>query len=102
MEGQLPRGPVTIDTAQSGNVTESAIRLFTGGFLARVQRRHHEDGRVTYTMPSESRAGVFYTIEYAPADRTVQCSCLAGQHKVPCKHVRLLQFQQGWVVEEWR
>ena len=97
---EVTRPPVRVDTVASGNVTESAIRLFTRGYLGSLRCLGKEDGALIYTVPSETQNSVVYTIRYVPPEETLTCSCPAGKHAVPCKHVRLLQFQQGWVVEQ--
>lgn len=94
------RPPITVHTTTSGNVSESAIRLFTHGFLGNLRYLGEDQGRHIWTLPSETMPETTYTITHDSYDDTLTCTCPAGQHAVPCKHVRLLQFRQGWVVEE--
>ena len=93
------RAPVTTTTPSSRYVTDGAIRLFTAGYLPKLRYSGEEDGHHYLTIPSETQPGIVYTIDYCPAEKTVRCSCPAGQHNVPCKHLRLFQLRNGWAVE---
>ncbi len=93
------RPPVTTDTTCSRYVTDSALRLFRAGYLAKLSYNTTEDGHLYYNIPSESGQGL-YQIDWCPADDTLRCSCPAGRHNVPCEHVRLFQLSHGWAVEE--
>src|SRR5947209_127926 len=83
------RDPVTTTSRASTYVSQGAVRLFTRGYLAKLHYNGEEDGHHYYTLPSEFERGVLYHIDYHPARRTLRCSCPAGRHNVPCKHIRL-------------
>jgi hypothetical protein len=93
------RDPVTTTTRCSAYVNDGAIRLFTLGYLAQLRYDSEEDGTLFYQIPSETQDGVVYTISYTSREDRLHCSCPAGQHNVPCKHVRLFQLRNGWAVE---
>lgn len=94
------REPVTISTRCSGYVEAAAVRLFQAGWLGKLRLNEHEDGHYYYSLPSETDRETVYQIDFYPSERTIQCSCPAGQHRVPCKHVRLFQLYHGWTGKE--
>ena len=94
------RPPVTTNSRCSGYVEAGAVRLFQAGYLGKLRLTAHEDGHFFYSIPSESDARTTYQIDYALSGGTLRCSCPAGEHNVPCKHVRLLQLSHGWAVKE--
>lgn len=94
------RPAVTLDTAASRYVTDSAARLFLSGYLGKLHFIGDEDGRFHYSIASESKPGQTYSLEYTPATRTIRCGCPAGQHNVPCKHVTLWKLSRGLASQE--
>jgi hypothetical protein len=97
------RDPVTTTTPCSRYVQEGAIRLFTKGYTAKLTYVETPvRGIFTYQLPSESEPGVTYTIDYDIDRAELHCSCPAGQHNVPCKHVELFRLSRGLVNREGR
>lgn len=94
------RDPVTTESRCSGYVEAGAIRLFQRGYLGKLQCSAEEDGHLYYSIPSESEQGTLYQIDWDMQAGTLRCSCPAGQHNVPCKHIRLFQLRNGWAVKE--
>jgi hypothetical protein len=82
-------------TIPSFNVTASAIRLVLAGYLGKLKYNQSEDGHVYFNIPSETRRGALYQLDYDPTKKTARCSCPAGHHGKPCKHFRLFQLQIG-------
>jgi hypothetical protein len=95
MEAANNRTGISTATIPSFNVTANAIRLVLAGYLSKLRHSESEDGHHYWTVPSESRRGVLYQLDYNPKDRSVRCSCPAGRHGRPCKHFRLFQLQIG-------
>lgn len=87
-------------TVPSVIVTANALRLVLGGYLAKLAYNQGDDGNLYWSIPSETRTGVVYQIDFDPAHRTLSCSCPAGMHGRPCKHLRLFQLMHGMAIGE--
>jgi hypothetical protein len=100
MATTAPRPPVTTTTVPSPYVSQSAARLFLAGYLSKLHFIEGEDGRLYFSLPSESQPGTRYQIEWDLNTGALRCTCPAGQQNVPCKHIRLFQLSRGWAVQE--
>jgi hypothetical protein len=100
--GTMTRPAMTTTTPCSAYVREGAIRLFTEGYLGKLLFDHQEGDHFYYQIPSESQPGVVYGIDFDPFTGIIRCSCPAGQHNVPCKHVEAFRLSRGFVNREGR
>ena len=94
------RPRINATTIPSRPVTANALRLVLGGYLAKLVYNQGDDGNLYWSIPSETRTGVVYQIDFDPAHRTLSCSCPAGMHGRPCKHLRLFQLMHGMAIGE--
>lgn len=89
---------VSTTTPCSAFVQESAIRLFTSGYMAQLHYADCADGHLFFSIRWES-CDELYRIDFDPSSRMIRCSCRAGQFGIPCKHVQLFRLSRGLGVE---
>jgi hypothetical protein len=94
-------GPgISVFVVPSMSVTASTIRLILAGWLGKVEYEEHENGILSVMIPSETKPGLVYCLDYDCVRQIVKCPCPAGRKCVPCKHMRLFQLAHGFAVAE--
>jgi hypothetical protein len=92
---------ISVFVVPSMSVTASTIRLILAGWLGKVEYEEHENGILSVMIPSETKPGLVYCLDFDCKEQTIKCPCAPdGRNGVPCKHMRLFQLAHGFAVAE--